>query len=86
MTGSGHDALVEERACRILNDQDAVAAHADYVEAQLRHGKVRDLLAGLRALARAVVLATFSIPVDGYFLTPIPGTFAAEETGLIWEQ
>jgi hypothetical protein len=50
MTGSERDVLVELRACRILNDSRALAAHAKYIEAQLRYRTVRNLLTRLRAV------------------------------------
>jgi hypothetical protein len=48
MTGSERDVLVEERTYRTLNDSRAAAAHAKYIEAQLRYRPIRDLLARLR--------------------------------------
>jgi hypothetical protein len=56
MTGSERDWHVAERAHRILNDDDAVAAYAAFVDGQLRHRRLRRLLAGLRALARILVV------------------------------
>ena len=57
MTGSERDVLVEERAHRILSDRRAAAAYAEYLEGQLRHRKVRSLLARLRAVVRGIVVA-----------------------------
>lgn len=52
MASSERDVRVEERANRILRDERAATAHATFVEAQLRHPRMRNLLAGLRELAR----------------------------------
>lgn len=54
MTRSECDVLVEERANRILTDNGATAAHADYVEDQLRRRTAAQLEAVIRVLASVI--------------------------------
>ena len=61
MTGGERHVHVEERANRILRDERAARAYAAFVEAQLRHGRTRNLLARVRKLARGLMTVAMSL-------------------------
>jgi len=71
VAGSERDVRVEERANRILRDERAAAAHATFVEAQLRRPRMRDLLAGLRRLARILIAAAGLFIAAGMVFSPV---------------
>jgi hypothetical protein len=61
VTGSERHVHVEERANRILRDERAAKAYAAFVEAQLRRGRMRNLLARARKLARGLMTVTMTL-------------------------
>jgi hypothetical protein len=71
MTGSERHVRAEARANRILGDERAAAAHAAFVEAQLRRRGMRNLLAALRKLARVLMLAAVAFLSAGIVLGPV---------------
>ncbi len=73
MTGSERHVRVAERANRILGDERAASAYAAFIEAQLRHRRMRNLLAGLRKLARVVMIVTVAFLSAGIVFGPVAG-------------
>jgi hypothetical protein len=74
MTGSQRDVHVEERACRILKDDHATAAYADFVDGQLRGCRIRALLGAGELAVRVVIIVTLVILSVGILLlSPAPG-------------
>jgi hypothetical protein len=61
VTGSERHLHVAEQANRILRDERAWAAYAAFVEAQLRRGRMRNLLARVRKLARRLMTVTVTL-------------------------
>jgi hypothetical protein len=82
MTGSQCDVHVEERAYRILNEDRADAASADFVDGQLRGRRIRTLLAAGEWAARVVMVVTVAILSVGIRLSPVPGPARAAKTVL----
>jgi hypothetical protein len=72
MTGNEREVRVEQRADRILTDDRAVAAYARFVDRQLRFRRLRNLFAGLRALARVVLAAAVAFLSAGLLASPGP--------------
>ena len=71
MTSGERDVHVEERASRILRDERAAAAHATFVEAQLRDRALRArLLAWLRGLGRILTLVAVGFLSAGSVSSP----------------
>lgn len=86
MASSERDAHVEERAGRILRDDDAAAAYAAFFEAQLRYCRMRlSLLTGLRRFARILMVGAVALLSAGSVLSlafgPPPLAETPEETG-----
>jgi hypothetical protein len=61
VNGSERHVHVEEQANRILRDERAVKAYAAFVEAQLRRGRTRNLLARVRELARGLMTVAMTL-------------------------
>lgn len=81
MTGNECDVHLEQRVNRILIDDDAMAAYARFVNAQLRHRRIRNMPARLRALARLLMVAALAF-LSACALSPAPGPAPGEETAL----
>lgn len=81
MTGNERDVHIEQRADRMLSDDDAVAAYARFVDAQLRHRRIRNMLARLRALVRVLMVAALAF-LSACVLRPAPGPAPGDETAL----
>jgi hypothetical protein len=73
MTGSARDARIEERANQLLRDDDALAAFACYVNAQLRYRRIRRLLARLRSLVWLVTVMSVAIASAGITVSLLSG-------------
>ena len=82
MTGNERDVHIEQRVNRLLSDNDAMAAYARFVDAQLRHRRVRTVLAGLRALARLLMVAALAF-LSACALSPAPGPAPGEEPAAV---
>jgi len=61
MTGNERDVRIEQSANRFLHDDHAMAAYARFVDAQLRYCFIYNLLTGLRALGRIVLVAALAL-------------------------
>jgi len=81
MTGNERDVRIRQRVNRLLGDDDAVAAYARFVDAQLRYRPVRNMLARLRALVRVLMVAVLAF-LSACVLSPAPGPAPGAENTL----